>query len=337
MHSLHTRALRGAIVLTVVATACQDAPFEPHASRSAPSAIAPVTAVRVRAFSGRAGDSVMNVLEAAWARHGRPEYGQARLAWRARNGVPAQIGDSFAAPPVLVPNAVLVASTDVVTKPAPKVITHYEAMRFGYSNAYGNVPSGVEGEMTFIGDNGDINAGLTVTAKSGATYTVAGKIATGPGNLVNCTDLSSTDCENRRHLSGVLTMAVPNCDASGGGSVSYTAANVSSSVSGVSFGTTGSADASFVSVAQVSSTAGLCILDTGDQGGLPGTDDPPPPTGNPAQPDPDPTPWASDPYEPQPPALGAPPVVFWCYSVTANQIVGDMHLLLYTVDYCVPG
>jgi hypothetical protein len=225
MPPIRSSALPAAVLITLFAGACQDAPVGPRAAPNAPASA--VAHPRVEAFSGARADSVMNVMEATWSKLGHPEYAQARLSWRKRNGIVA--GDSSArARSSTKPNAVLDEGSTEITGsesgPALGIIDHYEALHFGWHDAYSNVATGVEAEITFKGDGAQINLNsLDIRRNSGgADYITSGTIATGPGQIVNCADVLVGQCDNRRHLNGVRVFYdAPWCDASGNGTVNY--------------------------------------------------------------------------------------------------------------------
>ena len=231
MPPIRSAALRGAITLTMLAVACQDSPVEPPARGPQPQPV-PLVPSPVRAFSGRAADSVMSVYESRWATASGTTPRQARLAWRKRNGVPDSVSDSTVSPPRLGPSLDIVGGEGGGTKPAPIVMSHYEQLYFG---RYGivNTPPGVEAQMTFIGDVGEIQLGnITITRKDGgAPFKTSGRIAAGSGQILSCADVMVNQCGNSKHLSGALLLTgAPVCDASGNGNVNYSANNLASSL-----------------------------------------------------------------------------------------------------------
>jgi hypothetical protein len=335
MQTVRALALPAAIFVGLFTGACQDAPFEPRPTASQPLAAPPTRLVGGRAFSGEAGDSVMDVLEADWARLGRPEYRQLRLDWRKSYGVPQHVKNS-ANSPRLEPNAILDGAGGIEL---PRIISHYEALRFGRHDWNFNIATAVEAEMTFIGDFGETALGaLTITRKiGGSPYVRSGRIAIGGGEIVNCADVSFGGCDNRRHLGGVLILdGAPDCDAKGSGNVNYFVSNANSSMgidllpSPVSIGTNGSSTGGVASNGLLDMAAPPCNTDN-----VPAAPPPPPPD-YPGGPVPDPQPWEPPPGDPAPPPAPGP-VVFFCSGVVMSQIVGDVKILLAEAYVCYPG
>ena len=342
MGTFTSPALRGATLAALLAGACRDAPLEPRPSARLPLGAGPQSS-RVQTFSGARADSVLEVLEAAWAAHGHPEYGQARHEWRQRNGVEGQ-SKSPRTPPAHDETPII--GNDGALRPPPRIISHNEALRFGWLNRDGGVPNSVEAEMVFIGDAGQITLNsLTITRSAGgAPYTGAGVIAVGPGEIVNCADALFGDCDNRRHLGGVILFPdAPRCDASGTGSVTFFATNLKAGLSvgayGVSVSLGGVPDGASVSQGYgLNQRAAPCTTDGDDHndpqsptsdstnsgsptgaGGVPTNPLDPPATW--------PTPPSSDPHP-------APYVDLWCQETDSYLVINGYPFLVDSVINC---
>jgi hypothetical protein len=327
MPPIRSSAFPAAVLIMLLASACQDAPLGPHTPSSGPLRVAPIQGVRVQTFSGRRADSVMDALEMAWGQLGHPEFGRSRHQWRQQNGVPSRIGDAQSRQlvPTLPNAATLDEEGNSYERPAPKIISHYEVIHFGQVDQYVNVPAGIEAEMTFIGDAGDIQVGSMAISRGGGDmpYPVTGRIVAGPGELVNCQDVILGDCQNRRHLAGVMILyGVPQCDAKANGNVTYYVNNLNMPI-GISFAPTpfsistpGNMEGGVSANAEINSTAAPCS--SGDDGGdhSQPTDTVPtvytPGTG--VEPLPRPTGWGV-PTFPPPGTPSAPPEDFWCERV----------------------
>ena len=303
MYERSSTAFRGAVLLTILATACNDSPLAPRdrLSRSAPSA---GSQAGIQVFAGRQADSVVHAFDAIWARSNHPDYRQARLAWHRANGIPDSIGAPAFTPQPLPPNVDLLSGDDGSWKPLPQIFSHYEAFHFGQRDQYTSVPDGIEAEVTFIGDQADISvSSITVTKRDGTSNQASGEVAQGAGVLINCADVLYGNCDNRRRLNGVMTVsAAATCDASASGAVSYSVSNVSTPLSAYSTSSSGGNTASASAIAAISGTASPCT--TGD-GGPETTDStrtaPTGPAGVPSAPPPSPT----GPYAPSyPPTSG---------------------------------
>lgn len=260
MHQRTSTASRAAVLLAVFAVACNDSPVAPRHRPSPPAAIAPIQA-GVRVYAGRVADSVVHGFDAVWARGSLTDYREVRRAWRKANGISDSVGDPKFTPWPVTPSVIL-TSGDGSYQPPPRVLSHYEALHFGYATQYANVPDGVEAELTFVGDQADISlSNLTITTTSGRSYPFSGKIAQGPGVVIGCSDVVFTGCGSQRRLNGAMTLgAAPTCNAYGSGSVSYNVSNLNTSLA-----TTAGAGSSTMSAAAmgaISGTATSCP-DTG--------------------------------------------------------------------------
>jgi hypothetical protein len=346
MQSRFSTAFRAAVLLSALVAGCNDAPFAPRQRSAAPTA-ATAGADQVQAFSGAQADSVMNVLEAGWTRNGHAEYRQARLAWRKTNGVPDSVHVPGLEDPIVItlPNAYLYGEETM--RPPPQILSHFEALHFGYSDQYTSVPDGVEAEVTFVGDQADITvASGTITRNSGSTYSLSGRIAMGPGQIIGCTDGVFGACDNRRHLNGVLVLpAAPTCDARGNGTVSYYVTNITPPISvsydPTSFGSAGNGDQSASAAAVVSSSAGPCPSDSGQPKQSPSSDSTsnapaPPPPGSPAGPPPGYDGPGVPPLPPSypPSGVGGGTADFWCERVDVYGYVGGVRTLFTTEIHC---
>ena len=338
MYGRSSTALRVAVLLTLSVAACNDAPLAPR--RKPPQGV-PRAANRagVQVFSGPSADSVVRAFDAVWARNSHPNYQQLRHAWRKANGIPDNIGDPGVFPfPWIRPNAA-VTEGDGSVKPPPKILSHFEALHFGHVDQSMNVPDGIEAEVTFIGDQAEIEAGsVTITGNDGSTYQGNGKIAQGPGQLINCTDALSGTCDNRRRLSGVMVVpSAPTCDASGFGTVNYFAMNVSTplgvNLGSVSSGTDGTQSTTSAS-GLVSSSASPCSsgVDGGQQSADSTQTAPTGPIGAPSGPAPPPT-GPNVPYAPPPPTSGGTTTTFHCEQVKVYYF----GMLFETTIVCYPN
>ena len=278
---------RAAVLLTIVAAACNDSPMAPpnRSSLSTPSGAG------VRVFAGRSADSVIRVFDAVWARGSRVDYRESRRAWRKANGIPDSVGDPRFTPVPFAPNALLTDGDDGSWLPPPQILAHYEAFHFGQRDQLTNVPDAVEGDVTFVGDQANVSVALMVTKNDGATSTYATRIAQGTGTLLGCTDVGFGNCANRRRLNGAITLGdAPTCAASASGTVSYYVSNVGAILSG-SVGSGGNNTASASASGSVSGTASACS--SGDNGGQQTSDStsttPSGPVGVPSAPPPPPS------------------------------------------------
>ena len=346
MQTRFSTAFRGAVLLMALVAGCNDAPLAPRQRSLAPT-LATAEGGHVQAFSGTRADSVMNVLEAGWARNGHPEYRQARLAWRKTNGVPDSIHVPGLQDPVVVtpPNAYLYGEETM--RPPPQIFSHFEALHFGHKDKYLNVPDGIEAEVTFVGDQAEITAAsVTITGNNGSSYPETGRIAMGSGQIINCADVIFGGCDNRRHLSGVMVLYdAPTCDAKGSGTVNYYVNNINPPL-GISYGPTsigsaGNNDQSVSAVAPVSSSAGPCSSDDGEPKQDPSTDTTSnvpttPPPGSPAGPPPV---YNGPGVPPLPPSYPPPGVAggmegFWCEQVDIYVFIGGLRTLFATEIHC---
>ena len=248
-----------AVICMAMAGACHDAPLGPRAPTRHAATLA-TRLPRVQAFSGPAADSVMQLIEPTWLRLDRSQSAFTRLDWRLRNHVPARIN-----PVEALPNDVLTSGS---TAPVPQILSHYEHFYFGSHYQTSSTPSGVEGEMTFVGDIGEIKiSSLTITPDSGAApfVTSGGGIAYGVGSIINCADVTSGTCY-QRHLNGVrLISNAPDCNAHASGTVGYSA-SISQSTFNSTWGTSATGTGQSVSAsAPISATAPACSSTTGGQ------------------------------------------------------------------------
>lgn len=331
MVSCWTRALSGALVLVLVGGACQDAPLGPRApaARSPEeSAVAPSSAL-----SGRSSDSLVDVVTAAWSRLGHPEYRQAIDAWRRRELHTTQTSTLKDAPDwrATAFSALLTDGGDgTVPKAPPSIISHQEAMLFGTSASGVITPDVLEGEMTFVGDQGKIAVGtFHITTTTGASSTVSGQVAFGPGQVVYCVQIVLGSCIYARRLAGSLSLpSMPNCNASASGNLAYDAQNVqSTSVStlpGTTANTGGTVTDDFSLSANLGAVAPVCPDPPADT-----TQTPTDPVGNPSDPYPPPTDPGSVPDDPAPPPAGAPDD-YNCYTFIN-------YLLLAVTIVCYPA
>jgi hypothetical protein len=339
MPPIRSTALRGAIIIPLFAAACGETAVEPRSAPVVPRREASSILV-TRSFSGRAADSVLNVLGAAWAKRGRTHEHDAILAWRKRNGVPDSVRDSAVAPPQIMPNVNLDVVASGVERPQPQVLSHTEQLHWGLNDLLSTALASIEAEMTFIGDHGEIRlSNLKVTAtRTGATYTTSGLIASGAGDLIGCSDAVFGSCSNRRNLRGVMTLAgAPYCDATSSGNISYIASYVTVSTTPGLFGSPSSTS--------TGDTQSPTPLSAGIQGSAPACDtQQPPPSAQQPQGD-GPTDPAGGPPEASPPApwtppdgpSGPPPSVRWyCGTVTYYQTTEGDTRLLGEIDVCYP-
>ena len=237
----------------------------------------------------------------------------------------------------LAPNAILTSDGSTM----PQILSHNEKLSFGWHTASSSVPSAVNAEMTFIGDDGEIDlANVTVTPDSaGAPFTNSAQMALGPGQIVNCADVTLGSCNNH-HLSGVASLSgAPDCNARASGTIAYWAAVVRSSL-GFSWGPistyTGSGLTTVSSSAPFTATAPRCATTqqqgttggtSGDSSSTSGTGTvgpPPPPTGPNV-------PVAPPPYSPPPSGGG-----FVCQQTDVYQIIGTTRTLFSSVIDCYP-
>jgi hypothetical protein len=279
----------------------------------------------------------MSVYESRWATASGSSPRHARLAWRKRNGVPDSVSDSTVSPPQLGPSLNIVDGEGSGTKPAPTVMSHYEQLYFG---RYGtvNVTPGVEAEMTFIGDVGEIQLGnITITRKDGGRpFTTTGNIASGAGQMLSCADVTVTQCGNSRHLSGVLLLdGAPVCDASGNGNVNYSANNLASSL-GLQIMPLGSSNgiaASWSTNGAIGMAAPPCDNVTPPSGGdETGGETSQPTGGTGAAPSPDP--WEPPPVPPPPKDDNDGPTTWYCSGVIVSQIIDGQSYFLAEAQVC---
>ena len=314
-----------AAICVAIAGACHDAPLAPK-PQARDRAIAPQTQLRVATFSGQAADSVLELLEPAWSKHDSSRPTASRLAWRRRNHVPPRILGGLTPSPIL--------TSDGSTQ-APQILSYYEKLYFGSHTPSSSIPSGINAEMTFIGDQGEIDLASVIISPDGgaAPYATSGKIVQGPGETVNCTDITLGGCTNR-HLAGVMTFAgAPDCNAHASGTVAYYAAFTSSLLgfSGGSLSTSGLPTAS--SSAPFSATAPACTTqtstggttsDTSSTSGT-GTVGPPPAPTGPGVP--------TAPPPPESPTSGAGGG-FYCQETDLYSVYGGSRTLIMTVIDC---
>jgi hypothetical protein len=347
MQTRFSTAVRAAVLLMALVAGCSDAPLAPRQRASAPT-VTTGSGSRVQAFSGAQADSVMNVLEAGWTRNGHPEYRQARLAWRKTNGVPDSIHVPGPQDPVVItlPNAYLYGEETM--RPPPQILSHFEALHFGHHDSYVSVPDGIEGEVTFIGDQAQITAtSVTITGNNGSSYAATGgSIAIGSGQIINCGDVVFGSCDSQRHLAGVMVLNdAPTCDAKGNGTVNYYVNNISPpisiSYSPISIGGAGNNNQSASAVAFVSSGAGACPSDDAQPKPGPSTDTTSkvpttPPPGAPAGPPPV---YDGPGVPPLPPSYPPPRTAggmegFWCEQVDVYVFIGGLRTLFASEIYC---
>lgn len=308
MNERSPTAYRAAVLLTILAAACNDGPLAPRHEPSSAARTTPSEA-GVQVFSGRVADSVVHAFDAVWARGSYADHREARRAWRRANGIPDSVGDPGLTPIAIVPNALL-GIDDGSYRPPPQVLSHYESLYFGHTDLYTNVPDGVEAAATFVGDQAEIAIpSLTITKKDGSSSSFHGTITKGTGAITNCADVTLGNCSNQRLLNGVMTLgSAPTCDASGSGSVSYSVSNLTSTT-GITSGA-GSGTASASATGSLSGTSAPC---------------PPPQTSDPTttQPSdggtPPPPPPPIPPYDPAPPLGGGTGIYFNCEQADLYQ------------------
>lgn len=337
MPPIRSSALRGAIIVTLCTAACGETAVEPTHTHALGRAAQPTATLSTRSFSGRAADSVSSVLEAAWARLGRRDEGNARHAWRKRNGVPDSVHDSLLAVPQVMPNVNRAVLESDAERPAPSILTHVEELHWGYWNYSVNLPGAVNAEMKFVGDAGEISLGsfIITGTKTYATYSIGGKIASGPGEIIGCTDTVFAGCSNQRHLGGLMTLQnAPFCDATASGNVSYSANNSTLSsgtpLLGTLFNPTNGMSSSLTS--SISGSAPACD----DVKTPPPVEQPtgsgPTETGGGTGATPPPEPWDPAPLPPPPSPDG--PATFYCGTVKYYQIIDGEERFLAEVDVC---
>ena len=293
---------QAAALVTILAAACNDSPLAPR-NENSPSPT-PIQA-GVRVFAGRSADSVIRAFDAVWARGNQFDYRETRRAWRKANGIPDSVGDPRFTPVPFTPNALLTDGNDGSWMTPPQILAHSEAFHFGEHDQRTNAPDAIEGELTFVGDQANVSATITVTKNDGASSTYATRIAQGPGTFVGCTDVGFGNCANRRWLNGAMTLTgAPTCAASASGTVSYYVSNVNATVSGAA-GSGGNNTASASASGGVSGTASACSSE--DDGGQQTADStsatptaPSGPVGVPSAPPPPP----SGPNAPSSPPIG---------------------------------
>jgi hypothetical protein len=336
-------AFRAAILLSGLAAGCSDTPVGPRERSHAPVQGALGSLLHTESFSGARADSVLRLLDAGWHDHG--DARQNRLSWRRAHGVPDSVGDpGLPKPIVLQPIADLVIGDGGSLRPPPQVISHYEALHFGHVDPYTNAPDAVEAELTFIGDQAEIVLGnLTITGKNGSQYPANGRIAMGPGQIINCADILFGSCDLKRHLNGLLTVyGAPLCDANGNGSVSYYVTNLNQTM-GV-FGPIGG-DGSVSANAPIGTSAPPCPSadDTNSDPRKPSPGDSTTSTPNvpsvPGSPSGPPPVYDGPGIPPLPPSYPAPRPAggtedFWCQTTNTYQYVGGVRTLFTTVIDC---
>ena len=334
MHERSSPALRTAVLSTILLAACTDAPLAPKRgpSQSAHDTNSPTD---VQVFVGKRADSVAHVFDAVWARRSRPDYREARHAWRKSNGFPDSIGDPGITAVPFVPNALLTTGDDGTLQPPPppppQIISHFEALHFGYGTGYLSVPDGIEANVTFIGDQAEISAvNVTITSTSGSSFSLNGNIAQGPGPLISCTDVVLGSCDNRRLLNAVAVLpSAPTCNASGSGSVGYYVSNLNSSLSiSGSSGTQASVTAS----GSVSASASPCPVAADSSGQQTSDSTTTTPSGSPSGPPPPPS-------GPNVPTAPPPPVPVVGSTVSFHCERGDIYVngtLFETKITCYP-
>lgn len=338
MERLRSLALPAAICVAF-AGACKDAPLEPRAPNQSQPSASP-RPIRTQTFSGQAADSVTELLEQAWSRSDRSPATHSRLDWRLRNNVPAHVRDAALIPSRATrPNALLTDGSYTVT---PQVLSHTESFHFGHHDQYSTVASAVNGDMTFIGQEGEIDlASLSITPNAGGTSSFTnGQIALGPGELINCSDVTLATCTTR-HLGGVFTVSnAPDCSANASGTVAYWSA-VAKTTFGVAWSTTppssgGTSMTSVSTSAPITATASQCSSDSTSGGQLSsdstttagtGTVGPPPsPTGPNVPTAPPPA------TSPESGSGGG----FYCQQTDLYSVYGGTRTLLSTVIDCYP-
>ena len=336
MHKKLSTAFRGAVILSALVAGCNDSPIAPREQSRVTNAVRPT---HTEAFTGARADSVLRALDAGWD---RGDARRTRLAWRRVNGVPDNIGDpGLPTPIVMQPDPVLL-SDGGSSRPAPQVLSHYEALHFGRVDQYTNVPDGVEAEATFSGDQMEIVLGsLTITSNNGSQYQYSGRIAMGPGQFTSCTDILLGTCDSRRHLNGALILSgAPWCDANGNGSVNYYATNLN-----LAIGITSSsgADASVSANAPIGTAASRCpIADTTQAAPKTSPSDttsetptvPEAPGGSPAGPPPVYDGPGVPPPPPSPPRTDGAPEDFWCQTTNTYVYVNGVKTLFTSVIDC---
>ena len=255
------RVLSGALVLSVLAGACQDAPSGPRppAARATPPTVA-----SANPFSGASSDSLVDRVLDQWARLGHPEYRREVDAWRQKYvGTIHPAALPNAPDPRATPRSALITDTEEPTVSPAAVFDHREALHFGSSSGIQTI---LEGEMTFAGDLGRISVGsFSITSKSGAAQTVSGDLVIGSGQLLNCLEAVLAPCGSKRLAGSIPVNNAPVCDASASGNLLYNAQNVQStygvSTAPLSSVNTGDNTAQAVSVsAQVNAAAPACAI-----------------------------------------------------------------------------
>lgn len=338
-------ALRGAVVLSSFLVGCGDSLLGPRPTGETGAVHPPPPIAGIRTYSGRAADSVLKLLDESFARLGRADYTAKRHAWRKENGVPENVGEPLASPPrAFAPNADLASTDGSIEKPAPKIVSHYEALHFGWKDAQVNISTGVEGEMTFIGDQGEIQLGsLTITTTNGASpFYASGGITRGSGDLISCGDLIFGGCEGQRYLAGLMMLdGAPFCSASGNGTVNYYAYNVSlqpgTSTSFTPLSTsTGGAQGGAAANGQVKATANACPQPTPTEPtGTPYSGDTPDGTGGGTSGSPT-EPWQPEPTPSNPAPTAPTGGTLYCSSETVYQVIDGVEVFLGFAAVCYP-
>jgi len=243
------------------------------------------------------------------------------------------------------PNAYLYGEETM--RPPPQLLSHFEALHFGYHDSYMSVPDGIEAEVTFVGDQAEITAlSVTITGNKGSSYSTTGRIAVGSGQIISCGDVIFGGCDTRRHLGGVMVLNdAPTCDARGNGTVSYYVNNINPPISigysPTSIGSAGNNDQSASAVAYVSSSAGPCSSDDGQPKQDPSADTTSNvpttlPPGSPAGPPPV---YDGPGVPPLPPSYPPPRIDggtdgFWCEQVDIYVFIGGVRTLFATEIHC---
>ena len=342
MPPIRHAVLRG-VAPAILATGigCHDSPMQPNAGMPTSSTDGRGVPSPNQTLSGRAADSVMSILESYWAGNGHPEYRDARLAWRKANGIDERIRKLPGSDIAGMANAELVGGTES-TKPRPEILSHYESLYFGLNDGGIQLPSGVNAELAFVGDVGDIElSGLTITRKDGSQYYSGGRITSGAGELVDCGDVFHSTCSRRWLEGAMLLTAAPTCDATGNGSVNYYANNASTSPGGSVLGAVSfsSVDGAAAASAAVQATAPACDppsppkpKDGGEDIGGDGTGQGGTGSGG----------GGSDggaeswPPPPPPPSDPTHPVGWDCSGVVMSQLIGDVEVFLAEAYVCRP-
>jgi len=241
--------------------------------------------------------------------------------------------------PVVMPDAIITGTDGSTTM--PQILSHAEQFYFGSHTQTSSVPSGVNADMTFIGDDGEIDlASVTVTPDSGAApYVTSGRISLGPGDIVSCLDVTLGGCSNR-HLAGVMILSgAPDCNARASGTIAYYAAVVRTTL-GFAWGpistTTGLTTVS--TSAPFTATAPRCGSTATTSDGQQSTDST---TTTPGTGTVGPAPAPTGPNVPAPPPPTQPPTSgagggFYCQQTDLYSVYGGTRTLISTVIDCYP-